>query len=131
MALDSAGILYIADTGNNVVRKVSGGTQVITTIAGNGTAFAGDNGAATAQLNGPLAVALDSSGNLLYIADTGNNVIRKIVLSTGVITTVAGTRNPRLTAAMAGRRRRGAESSRGPWRWTPPGTSTSPTGPTS
>ncbi len=46
------------------------------------------------MLNGPLAVALDSSGNLLYIADTGNNVIRKIVLSTGVITTVAGTRPP-------------------------------------
>ena len=63
------------------------------------------------MLNGPLAVALDSSGNLLYIADTGNNVIRKIVLSTGVITTVAGTlssappRSAVTKAAMAGWRR--------------------------
>ena len=93
VTVDSAGDLFIADTGNNVIRKVAASTQVISTIAGTGSAgYAGDNGAATgATLNGPLAVALDSSGTLLYIADTGNNVIRKIVLSTGVITTVAGT----------------------------------------
>ncbi len=93
VAMDSAGNLFIADTGNNVIRKVAASSQVISTIAGTGIAgFAGDNGAATvATLNGPLAVALDSSGTLLYIADTGNNVIRKVVLSTGVITTVAGT----------------------------------------
>ena len=93
VTMDSAGNLYIADTGNNVIRKVTASTQVISTIAGTpGTAgFAGDGGLATgATLSGPLAVALDSSGNL-YIADTGNSVIRKIVLSTGVITTVAGT----------------------------------------
>jgi len=93
VAVDSAGNLYIADTGNNVIRKVAASTQVISTIAGTGSAgYAGDNGPATvATLNGPLAVALDSTGTLLYIADTSNNVIRKIVLSTGVITTVAGT----------------------------------------
>jgi sugar lactone lactonase YvrE len=92
VAMDSAGNLFIADTGNNVIRKVAASTQVISTIAGTGSAGStGDGGLATsATLNGPLAVALDSSGNL-YIADTGNNVIRKIVLSTGVITTVAGT----------------------------------------
>jgi sugar lactone lactonase YvrE len=93
VALDSAGNLFIADTGNNVIREIAATTQVISTIAGTGIAgFAGDNGGATvATLNAPLAVALDSSGTLLYIADTGNNVIRKVVLSTGVITTVAGT----------------------------------------
>jgi sugar lactone lactonase YvrE len=99
VALDSAGNLFIADTGNNCIRKVVLSTGVISTIAGVSVplsgctpGFSGDNGAATgATLNGPLAVALDSSGSLLYIADTGNNVIRKIVLSTGVITTVAGT----------------------------------------
>ena len=85
--MDSAGNLYIADSGNNRIRKVSNG--VITTVAGNGTAgFSGDNGPATsAQLNYPQGVAVDSAGNL-YIADTGNNRIRKV--SNGVITTVAG-----------------------------------------
>ena len=87
VAVDSAGELYIADLGNNRIRKVSNG--VITTVAGNGTAgYSGDNGPATgAQLYGPSGVALDSAGNL-YIADTSNNRIRKI--SNGVITTVAG-----------------------------------------
>ena len=69
VAVDSAGNLYIADTGNNRIRKVSNG--VITTVAGNGTpGFSGDNGPATsAQLNDPYGVAVDSAGNL-YIADT-------------------------------------------------------------
>ena len=82
--------LYIADTGNHRIRKVSNG--VITTVAGNGTAgFSGDNGPATsAQLNHPLGVAVDSAGNL-YIADYWNNRIRKV--SNGVITTVAGNGN--------------------------------------
>lgn len=94
VAMDSAGNLFIADTGNNVIRKVAASTQMISTIAGTAGAggYSGDGGLATsATLNGPLAVALDSTGTLLYIAETGNNLIRKIVLSTGVITTVAGT----------------------------------------
>jgi sugar lactone lactonase YvrE len=87
VAVDAAGNLFIADTLNNVVRKVSNG--VITTVAGNGTqGFSGDNGAATsAQLNEPTGVAVDSAGNL-YIADEGNNVIREV--SNGMIATVAG-----------------------------------------
>ena len=91
VAVDSAGNLYIADWGNNRVRKVSGG--VITTVAGNGTrGFSGDNGPPTnAQLANPQGVAVDSAGNL-YIADYGNNRIRKV--SNGVITTVAGNGTP-------------------------------------
>jgi uncharacterized protein (TIGR03437 family) len=85
VALDSAGSLYITDFGNNRIRKVSGG--VITTVAGGGSSF-GDNGPATsAQLYWTTGVAVDSSGNL-YIADYGNNRVRKV--SNGVITTVAG-----------------------------------------
>jgi sugar lactone lactonase YvrE len=90
-ALDSAGDLFIADSGDNRVREVNHTTGVITTVAGDGTAgFSGDNGQTTAaMLDAPTAVALDSAGNL-YIADTGNQRIRKVNLSTGVITTVAG-----------------------------------------
>jgi sugar lactone lactonase YvrE len=89
--LDSAGNLYIVDSGNNVVRKVSASTGVITTIAGNGTGgYSGDKGPATsAQLNYPEGLALDGQGNL-YIADSGNNVVRELTAATGVITTVAG-----------------------------------------
>jgi len=87
VAVDSAGNLYIADTQNNRIRKVSNG--VITTVAGNGTrGFSGDNGPATsAQLNWPQGVAMDSAGNL-YIADSYNSRIRKV--SGGVITTFSG-----------------------------------------
>ena len=85
--MDPAGNLYIADYQNNVIRMVTGG--IISTIAGNGTAsFGGDNGPATsAQLSGPAGVALDAAGDL-FIADSGNNVIRQV--TSGIITTIAG-----------------------------------------
>src|SRR5262249_40244329 len=86
------GNLYIADSGNNVIREVSGG--VISTVAGNGTAgYSGDGLAATAaQLSSPFGVAVDASGQHLYIADSGNNVIREVVA--GIISTFAGGGNP-------------------------------------
>jgi sugar lactone lactonase YvrE len=79
IALDTFGNLFIADTYNNVVRRVDSKTQIITTVAGNGKAgYSGDGGSAiTASLNQPYAVTVDESGNL-YIADMGNNVIRKV-----------------------------------------------------
>ncbi len=90
--LDASGNLYIADGGNNErVRMVSAATGVITTVAGDGTSgFLRDAGPATAaQLYFPRGIALDGSGNL-YIADSGNNRIRKVDAATGVITTVVG-----------------------------------------
>jgi sugar lactone lactonase YvrE len=79
VALDVDGNLYIADASNNRIRKVDT-NGIITTVVGNGiAAYAGDGGALTnASLHGPMAVALDSAGNL-YIADTSNNRVRKAV----------------------------------------------------
>jgi uncharacterized protein (TIGR03437 family) len=89
VAVDPAGNLYIADTLDNVVRKVTG-NGVITTIAGSGPpGFAGDGGpAASAKLDHPRGVAVDAAGNV-YVADTGNNRIRKIDVQ-GNISTLAG-----------------------------------------
>ncbi|HKS95063.1 MAG TPA: hypothetical protein VJV74_02900 [Terriglobia bacterium] len=90
VAVDGFGNVFIADTGNNRIRRVDpGGT--ITTVAGSGVAgFSGDDGLAlSAELNGPTGIAVDADGDL-YIADRANNCIRKVGPS-GTITTVAGT----------------------------------------
>jgi sugar lactone lactonase YvrE len=85
VAVDAAGNLFISDTYNNRVRKVTPG-GIISTVAGNGTqGDSGDGGPATsAQLNGPQGVAVDAAGNL-FIADTGT----RMVTTAGVISTVA------------------------------------------
>jgi len=91
IAVDTAGNFYIADSIGQVVRKVTVSTGIITAFAGTGDAgYSGDKGQATkAQLNEPLGIAVDSSGSV-YIADSKNNVIRKVDGTTGIITTVAG-----------------------------------------
>lgn len=90
VAVDSWGNVYIADIGNNRIREINT-NGIITTVAGtNSSGFSGDGGpAVAAKLAGPRAVAVDGAGNL-FIADTGNNRIRKVDTN-GVITTFAGT----------------------------------------
>jgi sugar lactone lactonase YvrE len=93
LAFDGAGNLYIADRLNNVVRMVNS-SGVISTFAGiqGAGSYGGDGGPATsANLNGPEGVAVDALGNV-YIADTGNNIVRKVD-TTGKITLFAGTPN--------------------------------------
>jgi uncharacterized protein (TIGR03437 family) len=87
LALDAAGNLYIADTGNQRIRKVNP-QGIISTVAGNGRAeFFGDGGpATTASLNQPNRAAVDAAGNL-YIADTGNNRIRKVLAQPATFST--------------------------------------------
>ena len=86
IAIDSANNLYFSDQFNNRIRKIDAGTGVITTLAGTGpSAYSGDGGAATlAKLGGPLGISLDSAGNL-YIADFGNNRIRKVDISQSIL----------------------------------------------
>ncbi len=84
--------MYLSDCDNHRIRKITASTSVITTIAGTGTAgYSGDGGQATAAtIKYPIGVNLDSSGNVYFGDYQGFNVIRKITVSTGIISTVAG-----------------------------------------
>ncbi len=95
LAIDSRGDVYIADGAANRIRKIDVLGNVITTFAGTGNqGFSGDGGhASAAELNSPFGLAFDDGDNL-YIADSGNNRIRKVDFDTGIITTVAGLGSP-------------------------------------
>ena len=89
IAVDRAGSVWIADTGNHRVRRAApDGT--LTTVAGGSQGFCGDGGpAASACFDTPMDVKLDSRGNI-FVADTGNNRVRRIDGASGVVTTVVG-----------------------------------------
>jgi uncharacterized protein (TIGR03437 family) len=94
VAVDGSGNVYIADSQNSAIRKVTASTGVISTVAGSEQpGYGGDgSGALFAFLLLPSSVVFDSSGNM-YIADSGNNIIRKVTQSTGNISTYAGNFN--------------------------------------
>jgi len=95
LAIDGSNDLYIADSGNNIVRKVDFNSQIITTVVGNlanGAGYGGDGGPPTgplAKLNRPTQVAVNSAGTVIYIADELNNRVRWVSNST--LNTFAGT----------------------------------------
>jgi len=87
LAVDSAGILFVADTGNNAIRRIAP-DGIVSTIAGDGGHGYRDGPGAQAQFNGPIGVAVDASGRVL-VADTYNDRIRAIATD-GTVTTLAG-----------------------------------------
>src|SRR6201999_4681235 len=91
VAVDFQGNLFISDFSKDVVRRVDASTQVVTTVTGNGTAgYSGDLGpAASGTLHSPSGLSFDSTASL-YIADSGNQAIRKIDAATGVLSTFVG-----------------------------------------
>jgi hypothetical protein len=88
IACDTSGNIYVAD--GTKIRKIVASTGVVTTIAGGLTSGSDDGTGSAARFNGSSGVACDTSGNI-YVTDTFNYTIRKIVASTGVVTTIAGT----------------------------------------
>lgn len=87
LAIDSAGNLYVADTGNHRIRRVDALTGAVTTLAGSGRDGFGDGDAAEAQFSLPAGIALDAAGRVL-VADTGNHRVR--LVAEGVVVTLAG-----------------------------------------
>jgi sugar lactone lactonase YvrE len=92
IVMDGAGNVYFADSGNNIIRRIDAVSGIITTVAGtpqtNG--YAGDGGLATAALlTTPEGLAFDAAGDLI-IVDSGNQVVRKVDVATGKISTIAG-----------------------------------------
>ena len=88
VAVDNAGTVYVTDTNNATIRKITPG-GVVTTLAGLAGSFgSGDGTGSAARFNGPQGIAVDSTGTL-YVADTNNQTIRKVTAG-GVVTTVAG-----------------------------------------
>lgn len=90
IAVDGAGVLYVADTNNHTIRRITAG-GVVTTLAG----LAGSSGStnatgSAARFSNPRGVAVDSAGTTVYVADTNNNRIRQVTTPGGVVTTLAG-----------------------------------------
>jgi len=94
IVVDSTGTnLYVADTGNHQIRRIVASTGVVTTVAGSTTSGTTDATGTSARFLGPKALAINSAGTELFVADSGNHRIRKVVISSGVVTTIAGSSN--------------------------------------
>ncbi|MCU1278290.1 MAG: hypothetical protein JWM53_1836 [bacterium] len=91
LVYDGAGAIYVGDSGNNRIRKITVPGAVVSTVAGSGMVAANDGSAATATFYSPQGLTFDSGKQNLFVADTLNNLVRKISMSTGMVSTIAGT----------------------------------------
>jgi DNA-binding beta-propeller fold protein YncE len=89
LAVDAKGNLYVADTSNHRIRKVTP-EGVVSTLAGDGTPGGRDGAAHAAQFNAPVGVAVDARGERVYVADTYNDRIRLLTTADGQVRTIAG-----------------------------------------
>jgi DNA-binding beta-propeller fold protein YncE len=91
LAVGMDGVIYVADTWNNRVRKIDPKSGIITNFAGGEKGFGGDGGpAAKAKFGGVYCIAFDPAGKTIYLADLDNRRIRAIDMKTGIVTTIAG-----------------------------------------
>lgn len=103
VAIDNSGTIYIADTGNNSIRMITS-DRIVTTLAGSGNPGNTDGIGTAASFTTPTGLAFDDLEGCLYVADTGNNSIRRITITPkflepeGTVVTIAGTGNPGITS---------------------------------
>lgn len=94
--------LYVADTGNHTIRRIAIATGAVSTLAGQaGVAGAADGFGSAATFNSPTGITIDSSNTNLYVVDSGNNKIRRVAISSGLVASVTGTANAAVTAGAA------------------------------
>jgi sugar lactone lactonase YvrE len=86
--------LYVADTGNNAIRQVVIASGLVSTLAGSRTAGFADGAGNSASFNSPVGITISPDKTKLYVADTVNNLIRQVVISSGLVTTIAGSGTP-------------------------------------
>jgi len=96
MAIDGSGNIYVADMGNNLIRKITS-AGVVTTVAGYVSGGYVDSTGTYAAFKNPSGIAIDAAGANLYVSDQGNHAIRKIVIATSTVTTLAGSATQNLT----------------------------------
>ena len=89
VAVDRAGDVFVADSGNEVIRMIAAGSHTVSTLAGDGTRGFTNGPAADARFSSPMGVAVDAAGNV-YVADAGNDRIRMIAAGSHTVSTLAG-----------------------------------------
>jgi hypothetical protein len=94
LVADSSGNLYATDATNNRVRRIVSATGAVVSVAGNGTASFADGFGTAASFSAPRGLAIDSVNQLIFVADTGNNMIRQISIGTWSVSTIAGRNRP-------------------------------------
>lgn len=89
IAVDNSGTLYVADTFSHKIRKITP-TGVVTTVAGSGVPGGTDGTGFVASFNAPTGITVDPAGSTLYVGDSGSHTVRRVVLATGEVSTLAG-----------------------------------------